>query len=311
MNKPIFNRYLSFKNPQIQNKKNLSFDNFLKKENKNSYLNQFEIKLNSQSNKKEKKIFSNSKKSNNSNSPHLSIAFGKCYNSSNSEKNNSINSLQKKSFTSAKKINFLSFANANEKISKMSFLGKKKKILSSEEIELEKIKKEKEEIKKQKLINEKCYQRSKNYIPITITPSPLTILKPFHLSSSRSSKFLKNRMSSTDYEINKINNKIKEKIKKKCEEFHEKGNKNIYMNKSFDYGLFYTETKKENNNFKTTFPSKILEKFYKNITIPLNEDNSNNILNNNKINNLSLSSRIKQYYNTTKKVLDTENKKKE
>ena len=98
---------------------------------------------------------------------------------------------------------------------------------------------------------------------------------------------------------------------KKCEDFQEKGNKNIYMNKSFDYGLFYTETKKENNNFKTPFPSKILEKFYRNTSIPLNEDDSINFLNNSKINNLSLSSRIKQYYDTTKKVLKTQNKKNE
>ena len=209
--------------------------------------------------------------------------------------------ISKKSFTTNKKCCLNSF-NFNKNILKINFLGKKKKILSSEEIELEKIKKEKEEIKKQKIINEKCYKRSKNYIPLTITPSPLTILKPFHLSSSRSSKFLKNRMSSTDYEINKINNQIKEKIKKKCEEFQEKENKNINMNKSFDYRFFYTETKKDNNNFKKPFPSKILEKFYRNKSIPLNEDeNSNNFLSNNKINNVPLSSKIKKNTSNTKK----------
>ena len=294
----------------ISNNNFLSFGKFNDNEipNYSIPVSNFDLKSNEQS----ENSFSTSKQLN---SPKFSIPLDL-----NNENDNLLNKnsncvkkdkiVPKKSFTTNKKNCFNSFK-FNQNILKFNFLGKKKKILSSEEIELEKIKKEKEEIKKQKLINEKCYQRSKNYIPITITPSPLTILKPFHLSSSRSSKFLKNRMSSTDYEINKINNQIKEKIKKKCEEFQEKGNKNIYMNKSFDYGLFNTETKKTNNNFKTPFPSKILEKFYKNITIPLNEDNSYNILNNNKINNLSLSSRIKQYYNTTKKVLDTENKKKE
>ena len=293
MNKPIFNRYLSFKNPQIQNKKNLSFDNFLKKENKNSYLNQFEIKLNSQSNKKEKKIFSNSKKSNNSNSPHLSIAFGKCYNSSNSEKNNSINSLQKKSFTSAKKINFSSFANANEKISKMSFLGKKKKILSSEEIELEKIKKEKEELKKQKLINQKCYLKSKNYIPMIITPSPLTIIQPFNLSNNYTSKLLKSKINEIECENYKIK-KIKV-IQNKFTDEKDIINENNLNNK-------INENENNINIFNT--PPKNIEilNYKEDKNINLDENKNQNIINVEK--DLSLTSRIKKYYEVTKDILD-------
>ena len=295
MNKPIFNRYLSFKNPLMQSKKNLSYDNFLKKEKKTcSYLNQFEIKLNNQSNKKEKKIFSNSKKSNNSNSPHLSIAFGKCYNSSNSEKNDSINSFQKKSFTSAKKINFSYFKNANENISKISFLGKKKKILSSEEIELEKIKKEKEELKKQKLINQKCYLKSKTYIPMIITPSPLTIFQPFNLSNKYSSKLLKNKINEIEYEnyqIKKIkviqNNSSDEK-----EIINENNNK-------------INENKNNINIFNT--PPKNIE------TIKYNDDKNIN-LNENIINvekDLSLTSRIKKYYEVTKDILDKQRQNEE
>ena len=146
--------------------------------------------------------------------------------------------------------------------------------MSSEEIELAKIKKEKEDFKKEKLKNEKIYKKSKKYIPMTITPSPLTILKPFHLSSSYSSKYLKNRMSSTDYEINKINNKIKEKIKKKCDEFQKKEMKTFSEKKSFNY-LFYNDiSKRENNKFSSPINSKIIEKINNNPILAFKENNS-------------------------------------
>ena len=177
-----------------------------------------------------------------------------------------IKSSKYKSFVSNKKITCES--------SNYQFLKKKKKLMSSEEIELAKIKKEKEDFKKEKLKNEKIYKKSKKYIPMTITPSPLTILKPFHLSSSYSSKYLKNRMSSTDYEINKINNKIKEKIKKKCDEFQKKEMKTFSEKKSFNY-LFYNDiSKRENNKFSSPINSKIIEKINNNPILAFKENNS-------------------------------------
>ncbi len=177
-----------------------------------------------------------------------------------------IKSSKYKSFVSNKKINCES--------SNYQFLKKKKKLMSSEEIELAKIKKEKEDFKKEKLKNEKIYKKSKKYIPMTITPSPLTILKPFHLSSSYSSKFLKNRMSSTDYEINKINNKIKEKIKKKCDEFQKKELKSFSEKKSFNYLFYNNISKREKNIFSSPINSKIIEKINNNPILAFKENNS-------------------------------------
>jgi hypothetical protein len=177
-----------------------------------------------------------------------------------------IKSSKYKSFVSNKKINCES--------SNYQFLKKKKKLMSSEEIELAKIKKEKEDFKKEKLKNEKIYKKSKKYIPMTITPSPLTILKPFHLSSSYSSKFLKKRMSSTDYEINKKNNKIRDKMKKKCDEFQKKELKSFSEKKSFNY-LFYNDiSKRKNNKFSSPINSKIIEKINNNPILAFKENNS-------------------------------------
>ena len=149
--------------------------------------------------------FDNNNNSNYSNSnSNYSAKFGNLNeieiksNKKTSLKNNINNILISKN-----KINSLNNNNNN-------FLNKKRKILTSEELELEKIKKEKEEIKKQNIKNKILYIKSKNFIPISITPSPLTLIKPFNLSSSKNKNYIKNRLSSNNFEINKLNEKIKE-----------------------------------------------------------------------------------------------------
>ena len=57
-------------------------------------------------------------------------------------------------------LNDSGFLNVSQNNSKMFLEKKKKRILSSDEIELEKIKKEKEDLKKQRQIHLKCYNKS-------------------------------------------------------------------------------------------------------------------------------------------------------
>ena len=210
----------------------------------------------------------------------------------------------KKSYTSAssKKRNLYNLIQENNKISKMNFLGKKKKILSSEEIELEKIRKEKEEIKKQKLKHQKCYLKSKNYIPMTINPSPSTIIKPFNLSSNNYSYKL--IQSKKTFDKNKINNNEKSNFEKK--------NKNN-INK-----VFIDKEKNENlnlnnneliNNYNTPI-KKFDDCLNKNKIINIEEVNNEHFFTNDnektikKEKDLTLTSRIKKYYEYTKDILE-------
>ena len=94
-----------------------------------------------------------------------------------------------------------------------NFLNKKRKLMTSEEIELEKINKEKEIQKKLLKKNRKLYLKSFNYSPMKITPSPLTTFIPFKLSSNNNSKYIKQGKSNTIYEVNKQNQKIRLKMK--------------------------------------------------------------------------------------------------
>lgn len=93
-------------------------------------------------------------------------------------------------------------------------LGRKTK-RSTEEIVVEKIKKEKEMLKKQKVANASLYQKSKKYIPLSINPLPLTLIKPFRLSSSTSTSYLKKRMTRSNTDIELFNSKIKSKLRSK------------------------------------------------------------------------------------------------
>jgi hypothetical protein len=77
--------------------------------------------------------------------------------------------------------------------------------------------------------NTNYFEKNKNlkeYKPISLTP--LTILKPFILSSNNSKMLMKKRLISTN--IENINNKIKEVMRKKCEKI----NNNIFIDKKFN-----------------------------------------------------------------------------
>ncbi len=239
------NRNLLLKNSKNEIENFFPFDNFFnkKKLNLNLSLDHIDLKSIEQSNKKIK-TFSTSKKSNYYNSPHYSIVLGKYY--SYKKENCSYNKINNISFTS-KKLNFSSFSKENT--SKMHFLGKKKKILSSEEIELEKIKREKEEIKKQKILHEKCYLRSKNYISNSI-----------YLSNNNSSKNLRSKILFYEKE-NKKELKINQNIENNKSENKEKynmleNNKKILL---------------ENNNEKSLIER--IEKYYQKIKEILNKQN--------------------------------------
>lgn len=109
---------------------------------------------------------------------------------------------------------------------KFEFLNKKRKILTSEEIELQKIEKERNEAKKIMEKNRSIYYKSLNFTPMAIIPKPLTTFKPFNLSSNLKSKYLKERQGNTLYEINKLNQKIREKMQQKIETMTDTKTKN-------------------------------------------------------------------------------------
>jgi hypothetical protein len=64
-------------------------------------------------------------------------------------------------------------------------------------------------------LNSQYAEKAKNYTPKPIVPSPLTLIKPFNLSSNNSKMLMKKR--TTTGNIEEINNKITEAMKKKCE----------------------------------------------------------------------------------------------
>ena len=128
-----------------------------------------------------------------------------------------------------------------------NFLNKKRKYLSTEEIELEKIKKEKEINKKLMEKNKKLYLKSFNYSPMKITPSPLTTFIPFKLSCNRNNKYIKEGKGNTLYEINKQNQKIRLKMQQKIEKLSDNKTKDRILLNNVDY------LKKQNELYNDLF----------------------------------------------------------
>lgn len=128
-----------------------------------------------------------------------------------------------------------------------NFLNKKRKYLSSEEIELEKIKKEKEINKKLMEKNKKLYLKSFNYSPMKITPSPLTTFIPFKLSCNSNNKYIKEGKGNTLYEINKQNQKIRLKMQQKIEKLSDNKTKDRILLNNVDY------LKKQNELYNDLF----------------------------------------------------------
>ena len=128
-----------------------------------------------------------------------------------------------------------------------SFLNKKRKNMTSEEIELEKIEKERADTKKMIEKNRNLYYKSLFYTPIKIIPTALTTFKPFNLSSSKSSKYLKEGKSNTLYEINKLNQKIRQKMEQKIEALTDTKTKEQILLNNTDY------LKKQNSLYNDLF----------------------------------------------------------
>ena len=145
-----------------------------------------------------------------------------------------------------KNISFTETKSKPEELVK-SFLNKKRKNMTSEEIELEKIKEEKEINKKLMQKNKKLYLKSFNYSPMKIMPSPLTTFIPFKLSSNNNSKFLKQGKSNTLYEVNKQNQKIRLKMQQKIEKLTDNKTKDRILLNNVDY------LKKQNELYNDLF----------------------------------------------------------
>ena len=128
-----------------------------------------------------------------------------------------------------------------------SFLNKKRKYMTSEEIELEKIEKERTATKKMMEKNRNLYYKSLFYTPMKIIPTALTTFKPFNLSSSKSSKYLKEGKSNTLYEINKLNQKIRQKMQQKIEALADSKTKEQILLNNTDY------LKKQNSLYNDLF----------------------------------------------------------
>lgn len=203
--------------------------------------------------------------------------FNLCSNETSADKKENYNSL-----------NDSGFLNVSQNNSKMFLEKKKKRILSSEEIELEKIKKEKEDLKKQRQIHLKCYNKSKIYKPMNISPSPLTLIKPFNLSSSGSTQCLKKRLTKTNYEIKQINKKIKEKLENKVKAY------DIQVSKSKEPPVLIPS--RNNISYLTSTVSPIN---YNKYTKKIYTDNNNDT-------NMSLSCRINKYCQMTSNMLRTQ-----
>ena len=120
-------------------------------------------------------------------------------------------------------------------------------IKTEKEIELEKIEKERTATKKMIEKNRNLYYKSLFYTPIKIIPTALTTFKPFNLSSSKSSKYLKEGKSNTLYEINKLNQKIRQKMEQKIEALTDTKTKEQILLNNTDY------LKKQNSLYNDLF----------------------------------------------------------
>lgn len=169
-----------------------------------------------------------------------------------------------------------------------SFLNKKRKNMTTEEIELEKIEKERTATKKMIEKNRNLYYKSLFYTPMKIIPTALTTFKPFNLSSSKSSKYLKEGKSNTLYEINKLNQKIRQKMQQKIEALTDTKTKEQILLNNTDY------LKKQNSLYNDLFK---------------NPQNVNNIkLEKNSIILDENKKRIQNYLTPEKKCLNLYNK---
>jgi hypothetical protein len=164
------------------------------------------------------------------------------------------------------KFNFSQSKQNSSEISPKTFLNKKRKYMTSEEIELEQIEKEKTASKKLREKNRNLYIKSLKYTPIKIIPTPLTTFKPFNLSSNKNTKYLKEGKSNTLYEINKLNQKIRQKMQQKIEALTDVKTKNQILLNNTDY------LKKQNMLYNDLFNE-------------IKNDNDNDYLNHEKIKN--------------------------
>jgi hypothetical protein len=167
-----------------------------------------------------------------------------------------------------------SFTETNTKFSLVNnFLNKKRKLMTSEEIELEKINKEKEIQKKLLKKNRKLYLKSFNYSPMKITPSPLTTFIPFKLSSNNNSKYIKQGKSNTIYEVNKQNQKIRLKMQEKIEKLADNKTKEKILLNNVDYLKKQTELYNDLFNKENTINNSFININEKNINLSTNEKN--------------------------------------
>jgi hypothetical protein len=167
-----------------------------------------------------------------------------------------------------------SFTETNTKFSLVNnFLNKKRKLMTSEEIEFEKINKEKEIQKKLLKKNRKLYLKSFNYSPMKITPSPLTTFIPFKLSSNNNSKYIKQGKSNTIYEVNKQNQKIRLKMQEKIEKLADNKTKEKILLNNADYLKKQTELYNDLFNKENTINNSFININEKNINLSTNEKN--------------------------------------
>ena len=190
-----------------------------------------------------------------------------------------------------------------------NFLNKKRKLMTSEEIEMEKIKEEKKIQKKLSEKNRKLYLKSFNYSPMKIIPCPLTTFKPFKLSSNSNSKYLKQGKSNTLYEINKQNQKIRLIMQQKIEKLTDNKSKDRILLNNIEY------LKKQNSLYNDLFNAN--KENYNNNNIFFDESDENKSFNFNENNLTPFKEPIIKWNqksnleeNIKNKVMNTENKNK-
>ena len=177
------------------------------------------------------------------------------------------------------------------------FLNKKRKLMTTEELELEKMNKEKEAIKKLMQKNKKFYLKSFNYSPMKINPSPLTTFIPFKLSSNNNTKYIRQGKGNTIYEVNKQNQKIRLKMQQKIEKLTDNKTKDGILLNNVDY------LKKQNELYKDLFNN---ENNNNNSLLNNNDENKN--LNINEINSKS-TKEFSIYKRSQTQILDSQIKK--
>ena len=266
------------------------------------------LSFRSNTNSKLKKISSNSKSSllssiktnfnsnlNNNHSSTFLIPYSRHSISQTTSKKKSNNFIHKITFSSTKYLftetkEKSNISNLEENKFSNSFLNKKRKLMTSEEIELEKIKGEKDKQKKLMEKNRKLYLKSFNYSPMKIIPSPLTTFKPFKLSSNNNSKFIKQGKSNTFYEVNKQNQKIRLKMQQKIEKLSDNNIKDKILLNNVEYlkkqNILYNDLFNKENYNNDIFLNKDNEKISLNINERSDTPIKESILNFNKKSNL-------------------------